>query len=517
MVAVETDCGTKSVAAEGMTEVSTGAASVVLEVRSLLERYDGDHRLPDPSAVATGTDEIDLRGRPVHSESLRAGFRNDPRTYPVEVGGDPASLLRTSQLDLGPGCIGYIDPSRPSLKLDYRSGRGPLRVAACDSTDTTLLIHGPNGWVCNDDGGPSTNPEVLLESPESGTYSVFLGAIEPSARSTADLYVSELRSRTFCDGAEEPEEPTPTPSASGGRLRHAPSARYSTMALTAGFSNDPRSVSAQAGGSPGSRQEVRDLALGDGCRGVVDPSQPDITVNYTAGTYPLRFAACASEDTSLVVRGPGGEWHCDDDDGTGLNPDVRLESPRSGEYDVWFGSVNGSNHRGTVYVTERRTLDPCSSSSSSSTGTSTPTTSAVGGRPNVSGDPRYGTTALTAGFSPDPHTAEVRAGGSTDVRTQNLDPSCRGYIATSRPDYRIRYTAGRYSLRIAACSGEDTTLVINDAAGNWHCSDDVEGRNPVVTWSSPPSGTYDVWVGKYNSGEAPAEVRVSENSGPYCD
>ena len=80
----------------------------------------------------------------------------------------------------------------------------------------------------------------------------------------------------------------------------------------------------------------------------------------------------------------------------------------------------------------------------------------------------------------------------------------------------MNYSAGEYGLAIAACSSDDTTLVISDAQGNWRCSDDAEGSNPVVLWPNAPSGTYDVWVGRFRAGEGDATLVVSENRGPYC-
>lgn len=514
---VETTCGVKRVAAAELAEPSQAAASTLLEVQALIRRYDAQNRLgsasgPSPQGQSNGALNVDGRAR--FRETLRAGFSGDPRAWSVPVGGAESALVRTSLLDLGPGCVGYVDGSAPSLTIDYTAGRVPLRFATCSDQDTTLLVRGPNGWSCDDDTGPGTNAEVRYDQATTGRYDVFVGAITPGNAYTGQVLVSELGSRVLCEGATDTATVLP-PVTSGGSLRFDQPAR-NTYALTAGFSPDPREFPGVAGGVTGSAVEASGLGLGEGCRGIVDPSKPDFAFDYTNGTYPLRFAFCASEDTSLVIRDPQGRWHCDDDDGPGLNPDVVVEGPGRGQYDVWLGSVNGTSHLGNLYVSERRDAVLCSGSSGA--GSTTPTQAAVsGGRPNVSGDPRYGSVSLNAGFSPDPQRVAVRAGGTSDVRTMNLDSSCRGFIATDRPDYRVRYQAGTYALRIAACSGDDTTLVINDASGNWHCSDDAEGRNPVVTWTSPPSGSYDVWVGRYNSGEGDAQVVLSETSGPFCE
>lgn len=125
----------------------------------------------------------------------------------------------------------------------------------------------------------------------------------------------------------------------------------------------------------------------------------------------------------------------------------------------------------------------------------------------------YGEVTLYAGFSPDPHTVSLSAGGS--LSASNLGAACRGYV-TDAPDYKLNYTAGRYPLYIGALSAADTTIVINGPDGNWYCDDDSAGNlNPVYLFSNPQSGRYDIWVGTYSSGiSQPATLHISELSGP---
>ena len=106
----------------------------------------------------------------------------------------------------------------------------------------------------------------------------------------------------------------------------------------------------------------------------------------------------------------------------------------------------------------------------------------------------------------------ISAGGSYDA--SNLQPGCVGFIARA-PDYRVNFTAGRGSLPLifSVNAESDTTLVINDAGGNWVCDDDggEQGLNPSITFASPASGQYDVWVGTFNEGQLqPSTLHVSE-------
>src|SRR5690606_4508404 len=57
----------------------------------------------------------------------------------------------------------------------------------------------------------------------------------------------------------------------------------------------------------------------------------------------------------------------------------------------------------------------------------------------------------------------------------------------------------------------DTTLVVNGPDGLWYCDDDSNGGlNPQVTFSSPRSGTYHIWVGTFNGGMTSATLYISE-------
>lgn len=122
----------------------------------------------------------------------------------------------------------------------------------------------------------------------------------------------------------------------------------------------------------------------------------------------------------------------------------------------------------------------------------------------------FGSANLRAGFTPDPHVVRVRAGGNN--RNSISGSGCAGYINNAQPDVDFNYTAGRSRLYFYVKSGVDTTLLVNDANGNWHCSDDFEGDNPAIILNNPPSGKYNIWVGTYAQGDSgsPAALNISE-------
>lgn len=131
---------------------------------------------------------------------------------------------------------------------------------------------------------------------------------------------------------------------------------------------------------------------------------------------------------------------------------------------------------------------------------------------DMSATPTYGSVALNTGFTPDPHSVSLTAGGSIDASTASAlaGANCRGFIA-SAADFELTYTAGSsFPLKIRVESSADTTLVVNAPDGSWYCADDVEGINPVLTWATPPSGVYDIWVGTYGADMAPATLQITE-------
>jgi hypothetical protein len=105
--------------------------------------------------------------------------------------------------------------------------------------------------------------------------------------------------------------------------------------------------------------------------------------------------------------------------------------------------------------------------------------------------------------------AAVQAGGSDRVAVQGS--GCSGFISNGSPVAAVAWS-GSGALSIYATSGADTTLLIADPSGRWHCSDDANGSNPGVTIASAASGRYLVWVGTFEPGTARATL--SAKAGP---
>lgn len=271
-----------------------------------------------------------ISGRPTYGTlNLSVGFTPDPQVVNVESGG------RIDADRLGDGCNGFI-ANNPDVRVNYTAGSLPLVFTATADVDVTLAVNLPDGsWVCDDDGGDGTDARLTLSSPQSGRYDIWIGTYAAATNHDAQLLVSEISDSTSTDSSGGPDygaDPT-----------------FATLDLDAGFQPDPTVVQLQAGGRINAAS-----SLGSGCVGNIARA-PDVRVNYAAGRagLPLVFRVEASSDTSLVINGPNGSWSCDDDGGEGLNPRVVFEQARSGQYDIWVGTVGGSDLRSaTLTVSE---------------------------------------------------------------------------------------------------------------------------------------------------------------------
>ena len=141
----------------------------------------------------------------------------------------------------------------------------------------------------------------------------------------------------------------------------------------------------------------------------------------------------------------------------------------------------------------------------------------LGSAPALSQDlntePLYGSSTLASGFIEDPLVVILDAGGPDSVALLNSE--CLGYISNDQADYVLRYEAGNSELGFFVDSDIDTTLIINDPRGNWQCNDDADvlpGTNAGISFNTPVSGAYHIWVGSYSSSDTgePARLIITE-------
>lgn len=139
-------------------------------------------------AVATGAAFAqDYSLNPIYGTvNLTAGYTPDPYVVNLQSGG------QRDASSISPSCRGMI-ANAPDFRLNYSAGSFPLIISVNSSSDTTLVINGPDGsWYCDDDGGNvGLNPSLRFGSPQSGQYDIWVGSYA-GGNNPAQLHISEL-------------------------------------------------------------------------------------------------------------------------------------------------------------------------------------------------------------------------------------------------------------------------------------------------------------------------------------
>lgn len=402
--------------------------------------------------------------------TLSAGFTPDPFRLDMTSGGT------VNVAYVGAECAGFAT-NAPDLRLQW-SGSAPfLRVHVESAQDTTLVINAPDGnWYCNDDTF-ELNPSLDFPNATAGQYDIWVGSYSSASNAPATLFVTQV---------SQGPAATPAGTKGGGALDYNLAPINGMATLNSGFLPDPTTIQITAGGAVDPSLDAS--AASAGCSGMTTAA-PTYRVAYTNTTNAalLRIYAESSDDTTLIVNAPDGNWHCVDDT-FGLNPAVDFQNPQTGQYDIWVGVYGGGQTSAALGITEQ--------------------SSVPGGALDYNLEPINGTATLSSGFTPDPTTVQITAGGSAYASA--ADSACAG-LTTSEPTYRVLYdnTSNATFLRFYAESGDDLTLTINAPDGNWHCADDTFGTNPAVDFQNPPSGQYDIWVGTFSGGQTSATLGVT--------
>lgn len=263
---------------------------------------------------------------------------------------------------------------------------------------------------------------------------------------------------------------------------------YGVIGLEAGFADDPSSHAVRAGGALSADN------VDSSCYGYIE-NNPTLVLDYEAGSLPLYISAASDEDITLVIQNPDGSWSCNDDEGSsGFNPGVMYDAPNSGPYAIWAGTyAAGVGYPDTmIHISELGyTFD-------------NPFVTSI--QPDA---PAQELISLQAGFSPDPASLSIQAGGT--ARADEISFSCSGHFSEA-PSIRMNYEAGGFPLFISGVGDFDGTLAVMTPSGDYLCDDDSAGNlNPGVHVEDPESGFYNIWMGTY-SRMSPQEgtVHISE-------
>ena len=276
--------------------------------------------------TATAAHAQDTTATATYGEiSLNAGFTPDPYTVDVTAGGT------IDASNIGSPCTGSIARA-PDFEVTYTAGALPLYIFVNASSDTTLVVNGPDSlWYCDDDSNGGSNPQVTFNNPQSGTYDIWVGTYGGGTTPSV-LHISELSLENRA---------TTNSGMPDTNLR----ATYGETSLRAGFTPDPLRVSLMAGG------DIPAANVSAGCSGSIARA-PDYQIDYAPGALPLAIRTQAASDTTLVINGPDGLWYCDDDSGGGTNAQVYFSKPSAGVYDIWVGTYGGGTSAATLLITE---------------------------------------------------------------------------------------------------------------------------------------------------------------------
>lgn len=196
----------------------------------------------------------------------------------------------------------------------------PVRFEVLNARgDTTLVVVGPSGVLCDDDGGNGFNPRII-QNVMPGQYQVYVGSYSSGSLHQYTLQVAGQGGPAMPVAYATAAQPT-----TGGRYGGAVLAPGSMFANLAG----------QSGGALSAN------SMGPGCRGYI-ANIPDHVITVSSPMV-VTFDINASGDTTLVVAGPSGVL-CDDDGGNGFNPRL-TGSLQPGVYQIYVGSYSS----GRVY------------------------------------------------------------------------------------------------------------------------------------------------------------------------
>ncbi|MCD9028012.1 hypothetical protein LDO26_07300 [Luteimonas sp. BDR2-5] len=241
--------------------------------------------------------------------TIGPGFTPDPLRATGTTGG------ATQASRFGPQCAGAIHSS-PDHTIRV-TGTVDVRLSTASTTDSTLVVVGPAGVFCDDDGGTQLDAQLDARLTP-GDYAVYVGHVERAGSYTLSI----------------------TENLGGGA---SSAGQYGNFTLGAGFTPDPQTGHGQTGG------QVDASRYGAHCTGQID-SSPDHRLTITS-TVALRISVDSTTDSSLVIKGPG-KVLCDDDSGGALDAAV-VDTFRPGEYEIYVGHLGNSGSY-TLTITETR-------------------------------------------------------------------------------------------------------------------------------------------------------------------
>lgn len=482
---------------------------------------------PDPGASTSTLIAGPMPPRPVLDVDATplSGILNAPGGFEagegtLELAIQAGGSDRASAVDPEMFCAGYVDAAQPTASVLYSASGGTGRLAIglstgvdidsmteddmmmADFDDLVLMVVGPDGQLyCNDDYlGP--DPLVVIDGPESGTYSVWAGTYSRQdnrvdatltvAETAEDIDFGDFGDMDFEDFGGF-EDVAFSPYSSGTYvsldLEAVPSVRL--------VGGDDLSGSVETQIRPDSPNPVQ----GDACRGFIERSAT--VALELSGDGPFALRASSDGDLTMTVMTPSGDWLCSDD-ADELDPGIQIDGSESGVYHVWIGTFSDNGMATDVTVS----VAPGVVESAGIGGFGTH----MGGADQVIG------TYSGAQIRPGGGAAELSLTGDIGGATQRvmaggpiLNPvdgaSCQGFVSES-PSLSV-FSPLPLDISVSSPTGEDLTLIVHAPDGTWTCSDDIDGgRFPGAASVGTGGGEYSIWVGTFSRRTEPSAAIV---------
>lgn len=559
------------------------------------------------SAVAA---QLDYTQTPNYGTiTFQSGQSAVPLTASITAGGP----VNVSSLNLGTNCRGFATTA-PDYRVQLTTSMTELRFYFVPNTagqDTTLIVNTASAaWACSDDSNGTLNPQVDFSNAQGGQYDIWVGTFASGQFIPGTLYITQNLSfgtnnpapssggplqinpniiaqvtlnpqvinpvqvvtlnpqvinpplvatinpqvivpplvATVAPGVILPNPPLPTPDYTLPRL-------HGDATYVAGQSPIPLEVPVTAGGPIA----IADLGLAQGCAGhVTQAALLRVSLGPNASNQMpvrMRFYFVADQvgaDATMLVNTAAAAWMCNDDAEGTLNPQISLEGPLPGAYDIWIGSYQPNTPiSGTLYYTENFSFgvtNPEPTGPGSGVVIAPPlvvtippvvTVPPVVVAPEVpQGGGGFGPCPAVGSITTNPFTPALRgavvfdpalngdsliyddvyAGGCNKIGSNSLNVTpelgCVGHYPGA-PYLQVSWFSGGSNLRfyfVPTQPGDDATLLIYDPAGAVHCSDDSFGTlSPTVDIANPANGAYTVWLGSYAPGALDGMLYVVTN------
>ncbi|SDW70492.1 hypothetical protein [Roseicitreum antarcticum] len=429
---------------------------------------------------------VEMRGLDMASLGApRLGrFRFDAQTAEAQLIGSGVLVAETAADFLSPDyCAGLIGLDAPDATVVVDAGTGAFSLYATTPGDGVIAIYTPSGrWVCNDDM-QGLNPGMTFDAPEAGDYLVWVGSLYEGGAETFEL---SARLGT-------PDWGLVTPDADA-------EPRYGYVTLVPA---QAESAQLLARGDLAAYSAAETLSPDQFCNGYVNPDGPEMVLSLDGDTASFSLFADSDVDLVMAVRDPAGLWHCSDD-AMGSNPALTFDAGMAGEYTIFVGAFSeASQGRFELFVSmgapEWTALPPAAMDDISV--------------PDSFFDVTLGLDAApTHGTVNFPEMADARVPFEILPNGDDyfgLGQGCVGRGATAQPDLVVEVAEGAAALTIYAVAEADSTLIVVDPSGTMHCSDDLEGANPGLSFSAAEPGAYRVFAGTYGGQGSAAILGVT--------